>query len=61
MFFGMYGQRHISENCAVLDSNLGTKMYDYIFEDSDKQKEAISIFIITEERRRDLMKQADNL
>lgn len=54
-------QRHIFENCAGLDSNIGTKMYDYIFEDSDKQKEAISTFIITEDRRRNLMKQADNL
>ena len=54
-------QRHIFENCAFLDWSLGTKIYDYIFEDSDKQKETISTFIITEERRRNLMKQTDNL
>ena len=31
-------QRHIFENCGVLESNIWTKMYEYHYEDSDKQK-----------------------
>ena len=50
-------QRHIFENCEVLKSNLSMNMYDYIFLDKEKQKEAISIFIILEERRKELLAQ----
>ena len=38
-------QRHIFEKYDILESNLGTNIYNYIFEDNDKQKEAISAFI----------------
>ena len=50
-------QRHIFENCEVLKSNLSMNKYDYIFLDKEKQKEAISIFIILEERRKELLAQ----
>ena len=48
-------QQHIFENCGVLHTDQNRNIYNYIFEDSDKQKEAISAFIIIEERRRELI------
>ena len=51
-------QRHIFENCKVLHSDKNRNLYDYIFGDSDKQKEALSAFILIEERRRDLIQSA---
>ena len=51
-------QRHIYENCEVLHSDQNKNIYSYIFEDSEKQKEAISSFINIEERRRELIQTA---
>ena len=51
-------QRHIFEKCKVLHSDQNRNIYDYIFGDSDKQKEAISAFILIEERRIDLIQSA---
>ena len=48
-------QRHIFEKCKVLQSDNNRNLYDYIFGESHKQKEAISAFILLEERRRDLI------
>ena len=44
-------QRHIFEECELLKSNTNMKMYNYIFEDMVKQKQAISAFILIEETR----------
>ena len=51
-------QRHIFENCEVLKSNLSMNMYDYIFLDKEKQKEAIYLFTIVEERRKAILAQS---
>ena len=45
-------QRHIFEQCEVLKSNSEQKMYDLIFENEDKQKQAISTFINIDEKRK---------
>ena len=50
-------QRHIFEQCEVLKSHLYMKLYDNIFHDSTKQKEAISIFLNLEARRKELLVQ----
>ena len=49
-------QRHIFEECEVLKSNNNVKLYDYIFQDIIKQRQAISAFILIEERRNLLIK-----
>ena len=49
-------QRHIFEECEILKSNNHIKLYDYIFQDIVKQRQAISAFILTEERRNILIK-----
>ena len=38
--------RHIFEECELLKSKTNMKMYNYIFEDMVKQKQAISAFIL---------------
>ena len=49
-------QRHIFEECEILKSNNNIKLYDYIFQDIVKQRQAISAFILIEERRNMLIK-----
>ena len=39
-------QRHNFQNCRALNSDLNKNLYDNIFENSDKQNKAISVFII---------------
>ena len=53
-------QRHIFENCSALKSFQYTNLYNFIFEDSDKQKEAISVFISIEQKRQELFQCAEN-
>ena len=50
-------QHHIFENCEVLKSHLHINMYDYIYLDKEKQKEAISLFTTLEERRKAILAQ----
>ena len=45
-------KRHIFEQCEVLKSHSYINLYDNIFQDSTKQKEALSVFIMLEERRK---------
>ena len=54
-------QRHIFEQCEVIKSHLHMKLYDNIFQDSTKQKEAISVFLMLEERRKELLVQPADL
>jgi hypothetical protein len=54
-------QRHIFGQCEVLKSHFYNNLYDYIFQDSTKQKEALSVFIILEERRKELLVQPADL
>ena len=49
-------QRHIFEECEILKSNTNVKLYDYIFQDIVKQRQAISAFILIEERRNIIIK-----
>ena len=51
-------QRRIYEKYGVVHTDQNRNVYNYIFEDSAKQKEAISAFIIIEERRRELIQSA---
>ena len=44
-------QCNIFQQCGVLKSNQTNNQYNNIFEDSDKQKDAISVFISIEHRR----------
>ena len=53
-------QRHIFENCSALKSYHYKYLYDFIFKDSDKQKEAISVFISIEQKRQELIQCAEN-
>ena len=52
-------QRHIFEKCDILNTNLDMKNYNFIFKDSEKQKQAIYLFILTEEKRRKLLKEKE--
>lgn len=47
-------QRHIFGGCNKLDSKQNANIYDFIFEDICKQKEAIIAFICIERRRKEL-------
>ena len=47
-------QRHIFAGCDKFNSDRNIDIYDYIFEDIDRQKEAICIFLHIEERRKEL-------
>ena len=51
---GQEDQRHIFAGCDKLNSDMNTDIYDYIFEDIDRQKEAICIFLHIEEKRKEL-------
>ena len=53
-------QRHIFKNCSALKSYQYKYLYDFIFKDSDKQKEAISVFISIEQKRQELIQCAEN-
>ena len=52
-------QHHIFEKCDFLDTNLDMNNYDFIFKDSEKQKQAIYLFNITEEKRKKLKKEKE--
>ena len=54
-------QRHIFEQCKVKKSHVHMELYDHIFHDSTKQKEAISVFLILEERRKEWLVQPADL
>ena len=51
-------QQHIYENCGVLHTDPNRNVHNSLFEDSAKQKEAISASTIIEERRRELIQSA---
>ena len=53
-------QRHIFPHCGALRSEQNNILYDNIFEDSDKQKDAISAFISIEHRRQQSVQCEDN-
>ena len=53
-------QFHIFQQCEVLKSNQNNNLYNNIFEDSDKQKDAISVYISIEHRRQQLIQCADS-
>jgi hypothetical protein len=54
-------QRHIFEQCEVLKSNTEEKMYDLIFENEDKQKQAISTFMPIDEKRKSIKQGAHGI
>ena len=47
-------QRHIFSGCDKLNSDKNNNIYEHIFEDIDKQKEAIHTLLHIEERRKEL-------
>ena len=52
-------QRHLFGGCDKLDSKQNEHIYDYIFEDIVKQKEASSAFIKVERRRKEPVARAE--
>ena len=47
-------QIHLLTQCKILDSHTGAPNYEYIFMDSNRQKEAIQYFIQVEKVRNQL-------
>ena len=47
-------QRHIFSGCDKLNSHKNSNIYAFILEDIYRQKEAISIFLHLEERRKEV-------
>ena len=53
-------QHHIFENCVALKPYQHNNLHDCMFEDSDKQKDAISVFLLIEQRRQDIFQCAEH-
>ena len=47
-------QRHLFQECSILDSKDKEDVYDFIFQNTGRQKKAVSAFIQIEMRRKEL-------